>query len=121
MSSATIGSASSIAMSDYEIPAEWILEGNPDAKIWIHAQSADKTVTQGVWQCNASRFNWVHEGDDFVVLLEGEVLVTEEGGDAYTLRAGDFGLFPVGMKTTWQIDEFVKKIFTLRTAEPLEL
>ena len=121
MSNATIGSASSIAMSDYEIPAEWILEGNPDAKIWIHAQSADKTVTHGVWQCNASRFNWVHEGDDFVALLEGEVLVTEEGGDAHTLRAGDFGHMPIGTKTKWHVPEYIRKTFILRTPEPLQL
>ncbi len=121
MSNATIGPASSIEMSDFEIPREQILEGNPVAKIWINAQSADKTVTQGVWQCTAGRFTWEHEGDDFVMLLEGEVVVTDEGGDVHTLRAGDFGFFPNGMKTTWQVDQFLKKTFTLRTAGPLEL
>ena len=121
MPNATVRPASSIAMSDFDISKEQILEGNPTAKIWISAQSADKTVTQGVWQCTAGRFTWEHEGDDFVMLLEGEAVVTEESGNVHTLRAGDFGFFPNGMKTTWQVDQFLKKTFTLRTAEPLEL
>ena len=121
MSNATVGLAGSIEMSDFVIPREQILEGNPVAKIWISAQTADKTVTQGVWQCTGGRFTWEHEGDDFVMLLEGETVVTEEGGDVHTLRAGDFGFFPKGMKTTWQVDQFLKKTFTLRTTEPLEL
>ena len=121
MSNVTVGPASSIAMSDFEIPREQILEGNPIAKIWVNAQSADKTVTQGVWQCTSGRFTWEHNGDEFVMLLEGEAVVTEEGGTVHTLQAGDFGFFPDGSKTTWQVDHFLKKTFTLRTAEPLEL
>ena len=43
MSNVTVGPASCIAMSDFEIPKEQILEGNPIAKIWVNAQSGGKT------------------------------------------------------------------------------
>ena len=84
-------------------------------------QSADKLVSSGLWECTAGRFNWTFEWDEFVHVLEGEVTISEDGGDTYTLRAGDFAHFPIGLKTEWHVPKYVKKVFTLRTPEALNL
>ena len=112
---------SSVQLSDFPIPDADIMEGNPVAKIWIAAQSADKKVTQGVWECTAGRFTWTFTWDEFVMILDGQVTIEEDGGNRYTLRAGDFAHFPLGLKTKWHVPGYIKKTFTLRTPEPLEL
>jgi len=121
MPSVTISQDSNVEMTDFPLLAEQVLEGSPQAKIWIHAQSADKLFTQGVWDCTAGQFSWDYQWDEFVMILEGEATITVDNGEPFTLRAGDFCHFPNGLKTIWQVDDYVKKTFTLRTPEPLEL
>ena len=116
-----VHSQSAVELADFPIPGEQILDGNPQAKIWINAQSPDLKVTHGVWSCTAGSFTWDFAWDEFVMILEGEVTITPEGGEAVTLREGDFINFPLGLKTTWVVPVFVKKTFVLRTPEPLEL
>ena len=62
-------------------------------------------------------FSW----DEFVCILEGEVTIREAGGISHTLKAGDVAHFPRGLTTDWDVPKFVRKFFTLRTAEPFNL
>ena len=112
---------SAVKLGDFPISANQITEGNPVAKIWINAQTADFKVTQGVWDCTAGEFNWDFTWDEFVMILEGDVTITPEGGQPFTLRAGDFCHFPLGLKTKWHVSKYVKKTFAIRTPEPLKL
>ena len=121
MSTAIHNPGSAVELADSPLAEELILEGRPKPRIWISAQSPDKKVTQGVWDCTAGRFSWVFTWDEFVMILDGEVTITPENGDPFTLRAGDFCYFPSGLNTLWQVDRYIKKTFTLRTPEPLEL
>jgi uncharacterized cupin superfamily protein len=54
-----------------------------------------------------------------VHIQEGEVTIQEEGAKTVTLRRGDLAHFPKGLKTVWTVPNFVRKVFTLRTDEPL--
>ncbi|MBI4028502.1 MAG: DUF861 domain-containing protein [Verrucomicrobia bacterium] len=112
---------SAVKLADFPISANQITEGKPVAKIWINAQSADLKVTQGVWDCTAGKFNWDFTWDEFVMVLEGEVTITSEGGPVFTLRKDDFAHFPLGLKTKWHVPKYVKKTFVIRTPEPLKL
>lgn len=112
--------------SNAELPAmpiepSWILEGSPEARGTVLVQSADKLVSSGLWSCTAGSFRWEFGWDEFVYVLEGEVTITEEDGKSYTLQPGDTAHFPLGLKTRWNVPKFVKKVFTLRTPQPLEL
>ena len=120
MSNAIINQGSAVELTDSPLPEEDILEGSPKPRIWINAQSSDKKVTQGVWDCTAGRFNSVYVWDEFLMVLEGEATITPENEDPFTLRAGDFCYFPLGLKVVWQVDNYIKKTFTLRTPEPME-
>jgi uncharacterized cupin superfamily protein len=109
------------SLSDMPIDPEWIHEGNPTATGTIVAQSADKKVSSGYWHCTEGKFEWTFGWDEFAHIFEGEVTISEEDGESYTLRAGDTVNFPLGLKTNWHITQPVKKFFVLRTADALEL
>jgi uncharacterized cupin superfamily protein len=49
------------------------------------------------------------------------VPIREEGGATHTLKVGDVAHFPRGLTTYWHVPKFVRKFFTLRTPEPLNL
>ena len=78
-----------------------------------HASSA-KLDVMGVydwpiWQKEVSTFPWTYDREETCYFLDGDVIVTPEGGDAVHMGRGDLVTFPKGMKCTWQILEDVKK------------
>jgi uncharacterized cupin superfamily protein len=113
--------ASAIPLTDFPLAKEQVLEGNPVAKIWVSAQSADLKVTQGVWDCTAGKLIWNFTWDEFIMVLEGEVIIETEGSPRLTLRKGDFAHFPLGPRTKWHVPNYIKTTFVLRTPEPLKL
>ncbi len=120
MNSAAKGNTSSaVQFSDTPIPAALVTEGTPVARTWTAAQSPDQLVTQGVWECTAGKFKWDYSWDEFVMVLEGEATITPESGKPLTLRGGDFGYFPSGLKVEWHVPKYMRKTFVLRTSEPL--
>ncbi|OGI45765.1 MAG: cupin [Candidatus Muproteobacteria bacterium RBG_16_65_34] len=62
-----------------------------------------------IWTKEVSRFPWTYEAKEICYFLEGEVIVTPEGGKPVTLRTGDFVTFPAGLSCTWDIREPVRK------------
>lgn len=110
-----------LKLTDMPIPAEWILEGNPVPQAHVTLQSADKHQSCGIWECPAGKFRFEFPWDEMSHILEGEVTIEEEGGKTYTLRAGDFVHFPLGLKTRWHVPNRVRKVFFLVTPEPLNL
>ena len=62
-----------------------------------------------VWTQEASEFPWIYDRNETCYFLEGEVLVTPEGGNAILLKKGDLVHFPAGMSCHWSIRSAVKK------------
>jgi uncharacterized cupin superfamily protein len=108
-----------VKLANAPIPKGVISEGKPTAKAWTSAQSGDSKVTQGVWNCTAGKFKWEYTWDEFVMILEGEAIVTASGGKPVTLRTGDFCYFPIGLKMEWHIPKYVRKTFVIRTQEAI--
>lgn len=100
---------------------ESILEGRPEAFGRVILQSDDKRVSSGLWECTPGRFTWEFVWDEFVHVHVGHVVVTTQDGQRIELRAGDFATFPRGMKSEWHVLERVRKTFTVRTPDPLNL
>jgi len=106
---------------DMPIEPSWIEEGQPVARGTIVAQSQDRKVSSGFWECSEGRFKWEFAWDEFIRVIEGEVVVTDEAGESHTLKAGDTAHFPLGMKARWDVRKPVRKFFVIRTLEPFNL
>ncbi|MCO6187346.1 cupin domain-containing protein [Rhizobium sp. L1K21] len=112
------GTANNLEMKPSPIEPSWILEGNPNARIGEHSQSDDDAAMTAIWDCTAGRFNWYYGWDETVMIIEGEVHVTDEDGVTRTLRAGDIAYFRGKTWATWQIDNYVRKIAFVRRPFP---
>lgn len=117
---------------DLHVPGEWpaiaplppedIASGKADQRgVELFAAPQDG-LTVGLWSCTP----WVatsgpYPFDEFMILLEGSVIIRLPDGRAETLRAGDAFFIPKGLDCTWDQPEPVKKIYVIfenGTADP---
>jgi uncharacterized protein len=100
------------------IPPHWIIDGRPQARSRRLAQSADGTAAAMAWSCSAGRFYWHYAVDETLHIISGEVIVTDERGQARRLGPGDMAFFPAGSRSIWHVPVEVKKLAFCRHAMP---
>ncbi len=61
------------------------------------------------WSKEASAFPWEYDQQETCLIVEGDVTVINEEGEKFDFGAGDWVVFPQGMKCTWKIKKGVRK------------
>ena len=82
-----------------------------------HNPSTEKLEQMGVrdwpvWTKEASTFPWTYDSEETCYFLEGDVIVTPDGGAPVHMGIGDLVTFPVGMSCTWEVRRAVRKHYT---------
>jgi uncharacterized cupin superfamily protein len=100
-------------MPSISLPQHEILEGIPDARAMFTANTADQGACAGFWSCDVGRYEFVFDYDEFIYVIDGEVVVTEAAPSTRThvLKPGDTAHFPRGVTTIWQITRRMTKYF----------
>ena len=62
-----------------------------------------------IWTKESSEFPWSYDEQETCYFLEGNVVVTPDGGESVEMGKGDLVTFPAGMSCTWKIAKDVKK------------
>ncbi|RAK56587.1 cupin domain-containing protein [Phenylobacterium deserti] len=106
-----------VALEAAPIRPEWIRAGAPQARCTVLSQAADGAALTAVWDCTAGEFDWHFAGDEWVHILEGEVVV-DDGSGPRSLRPGDVALFPAGSVSRWRVPTYVKKLAFCRDPMP---
>ncbi len=115
------GRATGLPMSPCPIPPDWIRHGRPTTRAVDHSRAVDGLAWTCIWDCTRSAFAWHYDIDETVLILEGEVRVTDANGRTHTLRAGDLGYFPARTTWFWEVDRYVRKVAFCRREVPLGL
>jgi uncharacterized cupin superfamily protein len=68
----------------------------------------------GTWEKEESEFPWHYDSEEQFYVLEGDVVVTPEGGEPVHIQAGDLVTCPAGMSCTWKVNKPIRKHFTFR-------
>ena len=80
-----------------EIPyPDWPLEtlgisvtaGDPKGSGKVTYQTQDKLISGGVWGCSPGTFELTFGWDEMSYLLEGEIIIEQEGAQPITVRPG---------------------------------
>lgn len=61
------------------------------------------------WSKEASKFPWTYGDPETAYILEGEVVVTPQGGEPVKFGKGDLVTFPAGMSCTWEVKQALRK------------
>ena len=64
-----------------------------------------------IWTCDISEFDWEYGEQETCLLLEGEVVVKSDH-ETVKFSAGDFVVFPKGLKCRWKINKPVRKHYS---------
>lgn len=68
----------------------------------------------GIWQSTPGKWKISYEEWEYCHILEGVSVVTEEGGEAITVRAGDSFILRPGFKGSWEVIETTRKDYVIR-------
>lgn len=88
------------------------------SKIVVEKPSEEKLASLGVfrwptWSKEVSQFPWSFSSQEVAYILEGEVTVTPNGGEAVSFSVGDLVTFPAGMSCTWHVKKALRKHYQL--------
>lgn len=84
-------------------------------EIQVERQPSQERLNQlgvwnwSIWTKEASEFPWTYDAEETCYLLEGDVIVTPDGGESVQFGKGDLVTFPAGMSCTWKILKDVRK------------
>jgi uncharacterized cupin superfamily protein len=110
MDAAVFKALDSITMKDDPIEPSWVLEGQPRARSGCHSTNTDGWAATHVWECSGGRFRWHFGVEETVLILDGEVRVTDAQGRVQWLVPGMVAYFPVGSWWEWHIPQHVRKL-----------
>ena len=66
-----------------------------------------------IWTCEPSSFNWEYEQEEHCFIIEGNVVV-EGLTNKVNILAGDYVIFPQGLKCSWNVSKTIKKYYTYK-------
>ena len=64
-----------------------------------------------IWSCEVSEFDWEYDTQESCLLLEGDVEVKTDF-ETVNFSAGDFVVFPKGLKCRWKVTRPVRKHYS---------
>lgn len=90
------------------------VEGNPTMTTWIEYTSPDESMITGCWSATPGIYRASYANWEFIHLIEGEVIITQDGQDPVTLLPGDAFMVDAGFTGTWEILKPVFKHFAIK-------
>ena len=86
-----------------------VIEHNPDA-----ARLNELGVSNWpTWEKEVSVFPWTFPEQEIAFILEGECVITPNGGEPVTFSKGDLVTFAAGMTCTWEVRKPLHKHYQL--------
>lgn len=95
-------------------PAEGrVIAGAPRFTTW-NAEEAAGGLYAGIWEATPGKWRIEYDEWEFCHILSGVSVVTEDGGEAHIVRAGDAFILRPGFKGTWEVVETTRKEYVIR-------
>ncbi len=89
-----------------------VIDGDPVFTTWLH-EDRDGLYC-GIWESTSGTWRVIYDEWEYCRILSGVSILTEENGEAVTLRAGDSFVLRPGFRGTWQVLETTRKDFVIR-------
>ena len=94
-------------------PAEGrLISGNPVHTTW-NLEERDGLYC-GIWQSTPGKWAIAYDEWEYCRILSGVSVITENGGEARTVRAGDSFILQPGFEGTWEVIETTRKDYVIR-------
>lgn len=98
---------------EYFVAPEKLLEGNPKQSLWMKYSDPSDRFFVGAWSSETGKWKISYTEEEYCELLEGESIITDEGGNEMTVTKGDCFVVPRGFVGTWEVVAFTTKKFVI--------
>ena len=85
-----------------------IIEHNPSEERLKELNVANWAI----WEKEVSKFPIDFDETETAYILEGEILVTPEGGKPVRILPGDLVVFPEGLNSQWEVVKALRKHYS---------
>lgn len=92
-------------------PKERVVAGDPVFTTWSLEER--EGLWCGMWQSTPGKWRILYDEWEYCRILEGLSVVTEEGGAARIVRAGDSFVIRPGFRGTWEVLETTLKDYVV--------
>ena len=93
-------------------PAANLISGDPKFTNWSLEERDG--LYAGVWQSTPGKWRIAYEEWEFVHQLSGISIITEDGGNAHTIKGGESFIIRPGLKGTWEVVETIRKQYVIK-------
>ena len=90
-----------------------LVAGAPRFTNW-NVEEAEGGLHAGVWESTPGKWRVEYDEWEFCHIVSGVSILTEDGGEARTLKAGDSFVIRPGFKGTWEVVETTRKHYVIR-------
>ena len=90
------------------------VSGHPTMKTWVEYSSPDGSLISGWWSATPGVYHATYAAPEMVHLIEGEIVITPEGGKPVTVGPGDAFVVESDFTGTWEIKKEVFKYFSIK-------
>ena len=95
-------------------PAEGrVLAGAPEFRTW-NSEEAAGGVYAGIWEATPGKWRIEYDEWEFCHILSGVSIISEDGGEARTVRAGDAFVLRPGFRGSWEVLETTRKEYVIK-------
>lgn len=90
------------------------LTGPIETRARVLSEDLDGRIKTGTWECEVgtSRWEFVDRGE-FVHVLSGRMVCTEDGQEPVEVTAGSTAVFPLGWRGEWEVTQTLRKVYTI--------
>lgn len=92
---------------------ERLISGDPKFRTW-NVEERDGGLYAGIWESTPGKWRIEYDEWEFCHILSGVSVITEEGGEARTVQAGDSFLLRPGFKGSWEVLETTRKEYVIK-------
>lgn len=93
--------------------ADRVISGDPRFTTW-NVEEQPHGLFAGIWEATPGAWRIEYDEWEFCHILSGVSVVTQEGGEARRLEAGDSFILRPGFKGTWEVIETTRKEYVIR-------
>jgi uncharacterized cupin superfamily protein len=92
---------------------ERIISGDPKFTTW-NVEERDGTLFAGIWRSTPGKWRIVYDEWEFCHILSGVSIISEDGGAATRVSAGDCFVLRPGFAGTWEVIETTTKQYVIQ-------
>ena len=106
-------SKAGIEPENYEAEAAKVIAGSSAQSVWNGYSDKSEQFHCGIWEGAVGKWRVNYTEEEFCLLLEGRVVLTNATGEAQSFEKGDAFVVPAGFDGIWENFEPARKYYAI--------